>query len=199
MCETWRRRGGAARRALRQRTLQSDCSHRKTRPFGIPESSCGRYGLVESPQPPERNTTHSPHSIPTPSSRLFDGVLVCGVHPPALSHAPLVQLASTQVVLRVGGWKIISSFGPRRAPPSGSGSAEEREQTAHRSPAKSSLLLRLLRQIVSVFAPSSSARVMSQTSCRIYDFMIFKTNSENSESDNLTDPPSAHYALLAVR
>eukprot|EP01046_Picozoa_sp_COSAG06_P053658 COSAG06_NODE_9333_length_1927_cov_2.236324_1_plen_193_part_10 len=90
MCDlaVWRWRGGAARRALRQRTLQSDCSHRKTRPFGILESSCGRCGLVESPQPPERNTTHSPHSIPTPSSRLFDGVLVCGVHPPALSHAP---------------------------------------------------------------------------------------------------------------
>jgi hypothetical protein len=33
--------------------LQSD---RKTRPFGILESSCGRCGLVESPQPPERNT-----------------------------------------------------------------------------------------------------------------------------------------------
>ena len=79
--------------------LQSD---RKTRPFGITESSCGRCGLVESPQPPERNTKHSPHSIPTPSSRLFDGVLVCGVHPPALSHAPLVQLASTQVVLQGG-------------------------------------------------------------------------------------------------
>ena len=124
----WRWRGGAARRALRQRTLQSDCSHKKTRPFGILESSCGRCGLVESPQPPERNTKHSPHSIPTPSSRLFDGVLVCGVHPPALSHAPLVQLASTQVVLRVGGWKNISSFGPRRAPPSGSGSAEERDR-----------------------------------------------------------------------
>jgi hypothetical protein len=41
---------------LRQRTLQSDCSHKKTRPFGILESSCGRCGLVESPQPPERNT-----------------------------------------------------------------------------------------------------------------------------------------------
>ena len=41
---------------MRQRTLQSDCSHRKTRPFGILESSCGRCGLVESPQPPERNT-----------------------------------------------------------------------------------------------------------------------------------------------
>jgi hypothetical protein len=80
VCETWRWRGGAARRALRQRTLQSDCSHRKTRPFGIIESSCGRCGLVESPQPPERNTKHSPHSIPTPSSRLFDGVLACGIH-----------------------------------------------------------------------------------------------------------------------
>ena len=62
----WRWRGGAARRALRQRTLQSDCSHKKTRPFGILESSCGRCGLVESPQPPERNTpqfqTRTPHN-----------------------------------------------------------------------------------------------------------------------------------------
>ena len=62
----WRWRGGAARRALRQRTLQSDCSHRKTRPFGILESSCGRCGLVESPQPPERNTKTLPTLYPYP-------------------------------------------------------------------------------------------------------------------------------------
>ena len=62
----WRWRGGAARRALRQRTLQSDCSHKKTRPFGILESSCGRCGLVESPQPPERNTKTLPTLYPYP-------------------------------------------------------------------------------------------------------------------------------------
>jgi hypothetical protein len=36
MCDmaVWRQwRGGAARRALRQRAMQSDCSHRKTRPL----------------------------------------------------------------------------------------------------------------------------------------------------------------------
>ena len=54
LAQVWRWWGGAARRALRQRTLQSDCSHKKTRPFGQIESSCGWCGLVESPQPPER-------------------------------------------------------------------------------------------------------------------------------------------------
>ena len=43
--------------------LQSD---RKTRPFGILESSCGRCGLVESPQPPERNTKTLPTLYPYP-------------------------------------------------------------------------------------------------------------------------------------
>ena len=57
MCET--SPGRSCPQSLVQRTLQSDCSHRKTRPFGIIESSCGRCGLVESPQPPERNTKHS--------------------------------------------------------------------------------------------------------------------------------------------
>ena len=121
-------------------------------------------------------------SVPSPSV----GVLPCYSsvcprnvpfsHPPSVwldnftrtARSSLLEVfqSGVDVVSATLGPENISNFGPRRAPPSGSGSAEEREQTAHRSPAKSSLLLRLLRQIVSVFAPSSSARVMSQTSCR---------------------------------
>eukprot|EP01046_Picozoa_sp_COSAG06_P017079 COSAG06_NODE_1148_length_10500_cov_47.939044_11_plen_226_part_00 len=55
-------------------------------------SSCGRCGLVENQQPPERNTKHSPHS---PYPFIFSSPRVWRTSLPALSHVPLVPLAST--------------------------------------------------------------------------------------------------------